>query len=161
MSEFKALTPIHWDLYRYVEFKTLGVKETVSKREIYEHLLANGHDVYWHDSPKAHDHFPRLWNLVNEINESTEVDKIIVFDHDGNYRLGNEKETLAHWHSYYVKMEKARERHLAILQKIKRNGQGKLLSNQGVEITEQSLAKLYHETFNEEVSKGNEEHPKA
>lgn len=150
----EPLTPIHWELYRLIEGRTLDTEEKVSQREIYEHLKAKGYDVSWKDSQNQHnDHCRWLWNLIHEINVSMEVDHIIVHDQDYNYCLGSESETLALWWHYYQRSETAKERHVAILAKISQNGQYKLFSNQGKPIDEKSLVKLYHETFNSKGKK--------
>ena len=144
------LTPIHWELYRLIEDRTLGTTNTVSQREIYEHLKAKGYEVAWNESQNQHnDHCRWLYDLVYDIKFSLEVDHVIIHDRDYNYSLGDRYEVLREWYSFYEKMNTNKERHLALLDKIKQDGQFKLVTNQGEPITEDSLAKLYHETFND------------
>ena len=156
--EIQKLTPMHWALYRFIEKRTLGTSETVSQKEVYEHLKNEGYDVTWNESQNQHnDHCRWLWNLVNDIKFSLEVDHVIVHDKDYNYSLGDRYEVLREWWQFRERSRLAKEREVALLGKIKQDGQYKLLSNQGEPITEESLAKLYHETFNE---KGKRKHAK-
>lgn len=148
-NEEDDLTPMEWALYRYLEAKTLGNDEKVSQYEIYRHMRELGYDVTWNDSQNQHnDHCRWLYNLILDINFSLRVDHIIVHDRDYKYRLGSEDETLAYWHSFYEKYETNLGRHVLILEKIKRHGQGELISNAGEPITAESMAKRFHETFN-------------
>ncbi len=151
------LTPKHWALYRFIEKRTLDTEDKIPQREIYEYMLNEGYDVTWKDDQNQHnDHCRWLWSLVQEINFSSEVDHIIVHDRDYNYCLGSANETLKLWHHFYERSETAKKRHARLLAKIKRNGQGKLLSNQGQPIDEHSLAKAFHETFNSKGHKPKE-----
>lgn len=152
VPEDSKLTPIHWELYRLIEARTKGNELSVPQREIYDLLKSKGYEVSWNESQNQHnDHCRWLWDLIwgeDGINFSPEVDHIIVHDSEYNYRFGSANEVLARWAYYYDKTEKSKKRHYSLLHKIKQDGQGKLLSNQGNPIDDDSLAKLFHETFN-------------
>ena len=145
----KKMKPIDWFVYRLLEERTLGNKESVTQREIYEACKEAGYDVAWNESQNFHnDHCRWLHDVVDRINYSTEVDKM-VGHHCWKYRLLDEKESAALVLVFNSRERKARERKIAILEKMRRNGQGKLLSNQGNPIDEESKAKEFHEAFNE------------
>lgn len=150
MSIFnKKMLPIDWHIYRLLEEKTLGTKDSVSQREIYESCLAAGFKVKWDESQNHHnDHCRWLANSLMRINSSPEVDKT-VGHHCWRYRIYSEEEAAALVIAFNKREQKARARKVAILEKMRQNGQGKLLSNQLNEIGEDSKAKLFHESFNE------------
>lgn len=152
--KFEKLTPMHWELYRLIEARTLGTENKVSQAEIYAHMKAKGYDVTWNESQNQHDdHCRWLWNLVEEIKYSLEVDHIITHDQDYNYCLGDRDEVLREFGRLKKRKDIADERMSAMLTKIEQDGQFKLTSNKDEPITEESLAKLYHETFNDKGKK--------
>lgn len=149
-SNDKKLTPIHWALYNLIEDRTLGNDTKVSQREIYENLKAQGYEVSWNESQNQHnDHCRWLYDLTMDILKSPEVDHIIIHDGCYNYSLGSKDELLRKWWFYYQKGKMAFEIMDALKYKFQQDGQGKLLTNQGNELTDETLAKLYHETFNQ------------
>lgn len=152
--KFEKLTPMHWELYRLIEARTLGTENKVSQAEIYAHMKAKGYDVSWNESQNQHnDHCRWLWDLVDEIKYSLEVDHYITHDDDYNYCLADKDEAMREFGRLYRRHMIAKERMLAMMDKMEQDGQFKLLSNQDNPIDEESLAKLYHETFNDKGKK--------
>lgn len=145
----KNLTPLDWFVYRLLEERTLGTKNSVSQREIYEACKEAGYGVSWNESQNQHnDHCRWLHDVVEHINFTDEVDHM-VGHHCWRYRLLSMEEAANLVIVFNDKEKKARERKVALLEKMKRHGQGKLLSNQGNPIDDDSSAKEFYEAFNE------------
>lgn len=145
------MRPIDWFVYRLLEERTGGNGESVSQRDIYLAAKEAGYKVSWNERQNQHnDHCRWLHDVVERINWSAEVDKM-VGHRCWRYRLLDEKEAAMLVAVFNRRERKARERKVAILSKMRLNGQGKLLSNQGNPIDDESLAKEFHEAFNEDM----------
>lgn len=87
-----------------------------------------------------------LTYAIDLINESTEVDKIIIYK-NGLYKLATEDEARDYVNKLNIKWKKQVIREQKIMLKINRDQQGKLLSNQNKPIDASSKAKEFHETY--------------
>ena len=145
----KKMKPIDWFVYRLLEERTLHTKQSVPQREIYEACKNAGYDVTWNETQNQHnDHCRWLHSVCDRINFSDEVD-LMVGHRCWRYRLLDASEAACLVMVFNAKEKAAKDRKVALLGKMRRNGQGKLLSNQGVPITDDSTAKRFHEAFNE------------
>jgi len=145
------MTPLDWHVYRLLEEKTLGTSNSVTQREIYESCLKAGYRVSWNERQNQHnDHCRWLADVCKRINGSLEVDKMVGHpDHKWRYRLLSMDEAVELAATFEARGKIALARKGAIMAKIKRDGQGKLFSNQGVPITSKRKAKEFYEAFNE------------
>ena len=99
-------------------------------------------DHYTNNKPYCRD----LTFAIDLINESPEVDKIIVYK-NGRYKLATEEEAKEYAEKLNVKWKKQVIREQKIMVKILRDQQGKLLSNQNKPIEDNSRTKEFHETY--------------
>jgi hypothetical protein len=142
-----AMTPRQWALYRLLLSRSV-LNWDSSQRDIYECYPDSIHEDGYHfvDNPKHGDHIRELWDDVQAINSTDEVDKIIVVK-DYSYKLGTPEECSSEFSKLFRKHQESLKRALAILSKMRKDGQGKLLSNAMKEIKEDSSAKLFIESF--------------
>ena len=138
------LTSRQWALWRLIEHNSLVEKRKTTQREIYEKVKG----YKWNDDPTAHDHCSAIWSDVKDNNESLEHDKIII-SKNFEYWIGSERETDEFIKSLWKALSPRLQRYWRFVDKLKRDKQGKLISNQGNEIGEKSLAERFHECFNE------------
>ena len=153
-----ALTPRQWWLYGYIKaYNERFPDKWLTQRDI---VTANNvdvlypHDDRYHisDNPNAHDKCISIWQDVAAINRSMEVDKIILIN-DNTYKMPTSKEEAD---TYFLNGRKKAalrilKRYWIAMEKIDRDGQGKLLSDQEREITKQSRAKEFYESFIKEI----------
>ena len=153
-----ALTPRQWWLYGYIKaYNERFPDKWLTQRDI---VTANNvdvlypHDDRYHisDNPNAHDKCISIWLDVAAINRSMEVDKIILINVN-SYKMPTSKEEAD---TYFLNGRKKAalrilKRYWIAMEKIDRDGQGKLLSDQEREITKQSRAKEFYESFIKEI----------
>jgi hypothetical protein len=159
-----ALTPRQWWLYGYIKaYNERFPDKWLTQRDI---VTANNvdvlypHDDRYHisDNPNAHDKCISIWLDVAAINRSMEVDKIILINVN-SYKMPTSKEEAD---TYFLNGRKKAalrilKRYWIAMEKIDRDGQGKLLSDQEREITKQSRAKEFYESFIKEIDSDDEE----
>ena len=159
-----ALTPRQWWLYGYIKaYNERFPDKWLTQRDI---VTANNVDVlYPHDdryrlssNPMAHDRCFPIWQDVAAINRSMEVDKIILIN-DNTYKMPTSKEEAD---TYFLNGRKKAalrilKRYWIAIDKVNRDGQGKLVSDQEREITKQSRAKEFYESFIKEIDSDDEE----
>jgi hypothetical protein len=158
-----ALTPRQWWLYGYIKaYNERFPDKWLTQRDI---VTANNvdvlypHDDRYHisDNPNAHDKCIPIWLDVAAINRSMEVDKIILIN-DQTYKMPTSKKEAE---KYLDGRKKAAlrilKRYWIAKEKIDRDGQGKLLSDQEREITKQSRAKEFYESFIKEIDSADDE----
>ena len=153
-----ALTPRQWWLYGYIKaYNERFPDKWLTQRDI---VTANNvdvlypHDDRYHisDNPNAHDKCISIWLDVAAINRSMEVDKIILINVN-SYKMPTSKEEAD---TYFLNGRKKAalrilKRYWIAMEKIDRDGQGKLVSDQEREITKQSRAKEFYESFIKEI----------
>lgn len=137
----KLLEPIEWELYRLIKYNSEVLDRKTTQKEICEKL-----GLKYNDRITAHDKCPKIWTMISHLNLSGEIEKIII-THEFNYWLGNEQETKVYLDKLWGDLEPRLVRYWAYLRKIKKNGQGKLLSNQLQPIDENSQARQFVEAF--------------
>ena len=159
-----ALTPRQWWLYGYIKaYNERFPDKWLTQRDI---VTANNvdvlypHDDRYHisDNPNAHDKCISIWLDVAAINRSMEVDKIILINVN-SYKMPTSKEEAD---TYFLNGRKKAalrilKRYWIAMEKIDRDGQGKLLSDQEREITKQSRANEFYESFIKEIDSDDEE----
>jgi hypothetical protein len=153
----KPLTPRQWNLYRHIKFCTETGRFN-SQTNSYDHFAnqesickswgTNIHEdgfVYLADS-KHGDHCRSIWNDIQAINASPEVEKIIVVD-NYTYRLGTDEECQRYFlwlkHKAVVLLKRA----YIVYGKMSKDGQGKLISCQDNWIGEDSAARSFVDAF--------------
>lgn len=137
----KLLTPEEWELYRIIRENSEVWNRKTTQKELCERL-----GLKYNDDPKAHDPCPKIWTMISHLNLSGEIEKIII-THEFNYWLGGEKETQVFLDKLWQDIEPRLFRYWTYLKKVKRNGQGKLLSAQLKPIDDESAAREFVESF--------------
>lgn len=138
-----TLTPRQWALYRLIYTNSLVLQKKTTQKEICDSI--RGYE--WNDSETAHDHCPTIWNDITANNLSFSHDKIII-SKDFEYWIGNEEETQNFIDTLWKQLEPRLMRYWFYKEKVKRNGQGKLLSNELNPIDSNSKAREFIESYN-------------
>ena len=140
MEQVEKLTPRHWAFYRLIEQSGEGM-DILELAEImgYEKEKTQyiAHTTYYRD----------FHNLKEEINNSPEVDKMIVLDRGRVYRLATQKEAIEHYNQLYKRGMDYLTRASRVSLKITSHGQGKTVNNQNRPMNES--CEPYHEAFRE------------
>ncbi|NCA96482.1 MAG: hypothetical protein EOM74_05825, partial [Methanomicrobia archaeon] len=82
----KSMTPRMWKLYNLIKDRTLYSGIALTQKDICDNLP---NDFIYNDRPN--DKCPAIWEDVDFINQSYEVEKIIVVD-KFTYRIGSRQE---------------------------------------------------------------------
>lgn len=130
-----------WRLFDLITLSHEQGIERLTQKDICELLPS-----YYAYNERPNDKCPLIWEDVDFINKSLEVDKIIVVD-KFTYRFGSKSECEDYGNKLLIGALKKLKRAWAVIDKVKRDGQGKLLSNQNNPIDDKSRAKRYIETF--------------
>lgn len=139
------LTTRQWKTYNAIKEATENGK-TISRRELY---LLQPNEYEWNDNARTHDQCLSIRNDVNAINDSEEIEKIVIYDAKGNFKLAETAEEVYDFlYRVYcrVAVEKFRKMR-RIKQKMSANGQGKLISTKGDVIDDNSKARDYVEAY--------------
>lgn len=131
------MTPRQWNLFKLLSEnpdKWFSQKEIVDALEGYAYQNRNN------------DKCPAIREDKIAINKSQEVDKIVVMK-NYKFKIGTEKEILEERKRHLKRLIKQKQEIEDLDYKLGRNNQGKLLSNQGNVIDENSNAKEFHETY--------------
>lgn len=140
MEQVEKLTPRHWAFYRLIEQSGEGM-DILELAEImgYEREKTQyiAHTTYYRD----------FHNLKEEINNSPEVDKMIVLDRGRVYRLATQKEAMEHYNKLDARGRDYMTRAARVSFKITNHGQGKTVNNQDRPMNER--CESYHEAFRE------------
>ncbi len=143
----KKLTPRQWATYNLIkDASSRGVKVSIEEIVANYHESAHKGGYSLSTGVGSHDICCAVWQDVTALNASTEVEKIIIID-DFTYRLATEEEAEAYYAELRTKALRALQRAFAIKKKIRKDGQGKLISCQGEAITEDSKARPFVEAF--------------
>ena len=139
----KKLTPTHWDIYNAVkEGGKLTQRELCS---LVQGLTFVEKATNCKNDAKG-DHCKPLLRYIKEINESPEVEKIVVIE-NYTYRLGNEEDCIKYYQNLMLRAVTMLNKAQAVKRKMLANGYGKLISCQGKEITEGSGARPFVEAY--------------
>jgi len=139
------LTPRQWALYRLIYENSMVFLRKTTKREIYEKLKDYGYE--WNDDDKVHDKCSAIWKDITDNNLSFAHDKIIISKND-EYWIGNKEETQEFLDELWQQLAPRLIRYWFYKEKLKGNGQGKLLSNNLDTIDEKSKAREFVESYN-------------
>lgn len=137
------LTPRQWALYRLIYNNSIVLNRKTSQKEICDSI--RGYE--WNDDPTTHDHCSAIWSDITANNLSFAHDKVII-SKNFEYWIGNEQETKEFIDDLWGQLAPRLMRYWFYKAKIKRNGQGKLLSNELNPITDDSKAREFVESFN-------------
>lgn len=137
----RLLTSEEWALYRLIKYNSEVLDRRTTQKEICEKL-----GLTYNDDPKAHDHCPKVWTMIKNLNESNEIEKVII-SFEFNYWLGGKEETQVFLDKLWTDLAPRLRRYWLYLQKINKDGQGKLLSAQLNPIDEDSQARQFVESF--------------
>lgn len=140
MEQIENLTPRHWAFYRLIEQSGEGM-DILELAEImgYEKEMTQyiAHTTYYRD----------FHNLKEEINNSSEVDKMIVLDKGRIYRIATQKEAMEYYNKLDARGRDYMTRAARVSFKITNHGQGKTVNNQDRPMN--SACEPYHEAFRE------------
>ena len=140
MEQIEKLTPRHWAFYRLIEQSGEGM-DILELAEImgYEKEKTQyiAHTTYYRD----------FHNLKEEINNSSEVDKMIVLDKGRIYRLATQKEAIEHYNQLYKRGMDYLTRASRVSLKITNHDKGKTVNNQDRPMNENCEA--FHNAFRE------------
>lgn len=140
MEQIENLTPRHWAFYRLIKQSGEGM-DILELAEImgYEREKTQyiAHTTYYRD----------FHNLKEEINNSSEVDKMIVLDKGRVYRLATQKEATEHYNQLYERGMDYLTRASRVSLKITNHGKGKMVNNQDRPMNDK--CEPYHEAFRE------------
>lgn len=142
------LTPRQWALLNLIKQNSFVGKRKTSQREICDALKEYGYE--WREtSGSNHDHCSAIWKDIKDINMSYQTDKIIIAD-NFQYWIGNEQETTDFINDLWQDLCPRLIRYWAYFNKAKRNGQMLLIDRKGNAIDENSKARAFVESYNEE-----------
>ena len=144
-----SLTTRQWKTYNLIKANTKEGKWT-SKKEIVNNYPydkeSNAYGYIAHD--RNHDYCAGIWDDIDIINKCPEIDKIIITDGKNNCKLAETKdEATDYLEKFKDKAIRVLMRYSVLKNKIKKDGQGKLLSNRAEPIDIESKAREYVETF--------------
>lgn len=149
--EIKKITPRQWALYRIIKRNSLVEKRKTTQKEICDILWFYGY-VYDAET-NSHDRCPAIWTDIKDINISYDLDKVIITK-NFEYWIGDESETKAFLDTLWRQLYPRLQRYHLYSRKLKRDGQGKLLSNRLIPIDNESKAREYIESYGtEKISK--------
>ena len=132
-----------WKFYNYLKEQAFEDGDRwVSKWEISVAIT----DYEYNNSPYAHDECSTMNGDRLAINNSQEVDKLILVDNNC-FKIANLDEAIEMRNDYYNQAMRLLGKMSIIANKIDRDGQGKLISNQNKPIDETSKAREFYETF--------------
>lgn len=140
------LTTRQWTTYNFIKEASIrGEKVTIEEiiANYPESLHADGYGL---SSATTHDKCTAVWNDITKINASSEVEKIILID-NFTYKIATEEEALAYYEGFREKAIRALMKAKAIKDKMRANGQGKLVSCQDTAIDDNSNARHFVETY--------------
>lgn len=137
MNKEKKLTSRQWSLYNLLR---ANPDQFYSKKEICDII-----PTFTYKQEKW-DKCVDIWNDMNEINKSLEVDGIIVMKNQ-LFKFGTKEEVKEFRNSKIRKLKKLVSQIEMFDIKTNRDNQGKLISNQNKPIDEESKAKRFYETY--------------
>lgn len=134
VKDAEPLTPLHWSVYRAIRDNTLSGNPPLTQRQVVDIVNADmekmGHSERLPYVENDANHCRMLWDLVQDINDSEQTEKVIVIFRY-TYLLGNEWETK--WYRNKLRHDGIRKlvRAARVKRKTGRNGQGKFIDCHG------------------------------
>lgn len=148
MQETHSLDTKLWSLYNFIKERSLN-KEKTTVKDICT-AMPEFYNVV--ESEHNYSNCPALYRDIDLINESTEIEKIIVKDNN-NFHLATEEEAKRYSLRLRARALKLFKKYWIVEQKISNNDQGKLLGCGGEVIDEHSHARRFTEAFIDEALK--------
>lgn len=112
------LTSLDYKLYKLLENETEAVNLKYISSKINEFKIV--------EDKSYHNPCIELWHSINRINQSDEVDKIIVSPKRGYYKLGTEEEVYKLLKKLEIQWKQQCVRYSNIKKKVKRDQQGEI-----------------------------------
>lgn len=132
------LTTRQWDLYNYLKANT---DRWITQKEICENVKG----YQWHE--RKNDNCPMIREDKLVINNSDEVDKIII-SYKYQFKIATTYDEIMDEYNIHKQRLLQQAKQLSALKhKMRKNLQGKIISNQGKEMTEDSKAKQFYEVY--------------
>ena len=144
--ENKKLTPRQWATYNLIKNASSRGESATIEQIIANYPESAYKDGYRRSERASHDPCKSVWHDIVALNASSEIEKIIIID-NFTYRLATEEEAEAYYQTLKDKALRAFNRAYNIRRKIRKDGQGKLISCQGAIIVQDSTARRFVEAF--------------
>lgn len=145
------LTPRQWATYRLIKERAEQGRTTPIELIIRNYSFKDYPDGYKFKEKGAnsHDVCPTVWLDIDAINWNPKIEKIILFNRKGFYRLASSKEEVEKYISDKYKVPALRKlaRASLLLRKARKDGQGKLLTADGNPIFSSSQAREFIESL--------------
>lgn len=142
LKQHSALSNRAWQVYNLIKYNSLVLHRKTTQREIFEKV--RGYE--WDNDEKTHDHCPAIWKDIKDNNESLEHDKIIISKRF-EYWVGSEEETQRYLRDLWKALAPRLHRYWAFVNKVKMDGQGKLLDKNGNPLN--TTTSEFHKCFND------------
>lgn len=146
----QSMTPRQWKLYCLIRDSK---NPPLTQHDI---CMALPNDYIYHE--RNNDCCPLIWQDVDFINGTYEVEKIIVVDRF-TYRLGTKAECQDYADKLQIGALKKLKRYWAVVNKMEMDGQGKLVSAHDKIIDEKSRARHFVESFVSKALNDTEDEP--
>ena len=143
-SNLTHLDTTAWRLYELIKHNSVVENRKTTQKEICDKLGDLG--FVYNEDDKSHDHCSKVWEVVAKINNSWEIDKVII-SKNFEYWIGNKEETDKYLDTLWQQLAPRLCRYWNFKNKLARDGQGKLLSNRGEPITDSSKARAFVESY--------------
>lgn len=144
----KNLNSRQWKTYELIKKNSLEGKITTQIDIINNYPISLYEDGYkLNVSNNTSDLCPEIWRDIEEINFSPRIEKIVIVN-KFTYKITESKEESEEYaKKFLINGLRKLKRHWNIINKIKLDGQVKLLSNEGNVIDDNSKARTYFETY--------------
>lgn len=140
-----------WELYNFIKDRTMH-KVATSVEDVCTWLP----EYYTNNAKECnYSNCPTLYKDIDLINESVEIEKIIIKDNN-NFYLGTEEQCKEYALKLRIKALKQLKKYWNIYRKMENNGKGKFISCKGDPITEESKARTFVQTFADDLLKDND-----
>lgn len=133
------LTTRQWELYNFIKNN-----DGVSQEDICQNIAG----YVWNDNPKVHDNCLSIWRDVEQLNNSPEIEKVIIRNKENLYKLCETREEILDYvNGQKNKLIRAAIRLRVASNKLKLDGQMKIISTKDDPIDGNSQARDFVETF--------------
>ena len=145
IEEEKGCTTQQWELYKLIRHNSLVNHRKTTQREICD---AFPEAYIYCDRDNSTDKCSQIWLDVQTINESATLEKFIITE-KYEYWIGSQRECERYLKRLWNSISPRLLRFHNIANKMKVNGQGKLLGAGGLPIDDDSKARRFYEAFND------------
>ena len=144
LTQQTKLNTRQWALYNLIKQRTIeGVKTTCADicESLPEHYQLNKNQTHHYSN------CPEIYKDCEELNLSSEIEKVVVVGNNDFHIAKDEQEAMSYARSLAKRAAHRFKRYWAIADKVSKDGQGKLISCHGDEITDESKARRFVEAF--------------